>query len=40
MSAFGKSLKAVAFEKIAISKELGGMVEENLTAMRLIVSFA
>ena len=40
MSVFGSALKKAAFAKIEVSKELGAMIEEHLTAQKLIASFA
>jgi ABC-type transport system involved in cytochrome bd biosynthesis fused ATPase/permease subunit len=37
---FGKKLKDASIHKLAMSKKLGGVVEENLSAIKLIVSFA
>jgi ABC-type multidrug transport system fused ATPase/permease subunit len=40
LACFGKSLKKSAAMKIEQSRALGGIVEENLSAIKLIVSFA
>ena len=40
MSLFGSKLKTAGFAKIAVSKEMGAFIEENLVAMKLIASFA
>ncbi len=37
---FGGAIKTVSFKKLDVSRQLGGMIEENLTAIKLIVSFA
>lgn len=37
---FGKKVKDVSAAKMAMSKTLGSVVEENLSAIKLIVSFA
>jgi ABC-type multidrug transport system fused ATPase/permease subunit len=37
---FAKNLKKQSFLKLEVSKQLGGVVEENLTAIKLIQSFA
>jgi len=40
MGVFGMQVKKSAIEKAMIVKKLGGLVEESLTAVRLIASFA
>jgi ABC-type multidrug transport system fused ATPase/permease subunit len=37
---FGRKLKQVSLDKIEASRRMGGVVEENLTAVKLIASFA
>jgi ABC-type multidrug transport system fused ATPase/permease subunit len=37
---FAKRLKKVSLDKIEASRRMGGVVEENLTAVKLIASFA
>jgi len=37
---FGKQVKNSAIEKIACTRKMGGVVEESLSAIRLITSFA
>ncbi len=40
MAVFGARVKTVTAEKMAVMKKLGGVIEESLTAIRLIASFA
>jgi ATP-binding cassette subfamily B protein len=40
MSVFGAQVKKTTIAKMGIVKQLGGIVEESLTAVKLIVSFA
>jgi ABC-type multidrug transport system fused ATPase/permease subunit len=40
VTVFGGAIKTVSFKKLEVSRQLGGMIEENLTAIKLIVSFA
>ena len=40
MSVFGARVKATTAEKMEVMKKLGGVIEESLTAVRLIASFA
>ena len=40
VSLFGKQVKVATFRKVAASKQLGGIVEESLSALKVIVSFA
>ena len=37
---FGAKVKVSTGKKIAVSRRLGGIVEESLSAVKLIVSFA
>jgi ABC-type multidrug transport system fused ATPase/permease subunit len=40
MMIFGVFVKKATFAKITVLKKLGGVIEESLTAIRLISSFA
>jgi ABC-type multidrug transport system fused ATPase/permease subunit len=40
MFTFGAVVKKATIEKLGVVKKLGGVVEESLTAIKLIVSFA
>jgi subfamily B ATP-binding cassette protein MsbA len=40
LAIFGRQVKKTALDKIEIQKKLGGIVEESLSAIRLIASFA
>jgi len=37
---FGKKVRTTAIEKMKITKKMGGVVEESLSAIRLVTSFA
>ena len=37
---FGGQVKNAAISKIMVTKELGGIVEESLSAIKLVISFA
>ena len=40
MVVFGSYAKKATIEKMIVTKKLGGVVEESLSAIRLIASFA
>ena len=40
MSVFGRQVRKASIAKIQIGKELGGVVEETLSSVKLITSFA
>jgi len=40
MTVFGAQVKKTTIKKMAITKKLGGVIEESLTAIRLIASYA
>jgi hypothetical protein len=40
LSAFGNQVKKQAIAKMVAMKKLGGTIEESLTAVKLIASFA
>ena len=40
MGIFGSQVKKTTIKKMAITKKLGGVIEESLTAIRLIASYA
>jgi ABC-type transport system involved in cytochrome bd biosynthesis fused ATPase/permease subunit len=40
MILFGGQVRKATIERIVVSKKLGGILEESLSAIKLIVSFA